>query len=244
MKVLTAMQPHYLPWLGYLELIRLSDVFVFLDDIQMPNSRSLINRTKVKVGNRTKWLTVPLDKTTTRGDIKNVRTFDSSWLTDHYSKLQNWYSHFPYFQEAMNQINFRESTQSISNFNISYIEKLSSSLKLPTKLVLGSNLDIMGQSSERLVELCRRFDVDCYLTGHGAYNYLDAELFERQGIKVEYIVYNWSMEGLDDTPDGVYLSIFDHMTRSNECLLGRLRSYTVPWKEFDSSMIGFSGDAS
>ena len=33
-KICVIMQPTYLPWIGYFDLIKQSDIFVFLDDVQ------------------------------------------------------------------------------------------------------------------------------------------------------------------------------------------------------------------
>jgi hypothetical protein len=37
--------------------------------------------------------------------------------------------------------------------------------------------------------MCRHFGAKTYITGHGAKNYLEHELFERNGIDVEYMDY-------------------------------------------------------
>ena len=33
-KICVIMQPTYLPWIGYFDLIKRSDIFVFLNDVQ------------------------------------------------------------------------------------------------------------------------------------------------------------------------------------------------------------------
>jgi hypothetical protein len=45
------MQPTYLPWLGYFDLMDRSDIFVFLDSVKFtPRSRQQTNRIKTPGG--------------------------------------------------------------------------------------------------------------------------------------------------------------------------------------------------
>ena len=53
------MQPSYIPWRGYFDLIRRSDVFVFYDDVQY-DRRGWRNRNRIKTPAGTQWLTIPV----------------------------------------------------------------------------------------------------------------------------------------------------------------------------------------
>ena len=59
MKTIAIMQPTYLPWLGYFDLINRSDVFVFLDSVQF-DKRSWQQRNRIKTPNGELMLTVPV----------------------------------------------------------------------------------------------------------------------------------------------------------------------------------------
>ena len=59
----------------------------------------------------------------------------------------------------------------------------------PTEIFFSSQMEIPGASSQRVLDVVRRVGGTTYITGHGARNYLDHELFERQGVRVEYIDY-------------------------------------------------------
>ncbi len=52
-------QPAYLPWLGYLDRIARSDLFIFLDNVQFERN-SFTNRNQIKTANGPVWLTVPV----------------------------------------------------------------------------------------------------------------------------------------------------------------------------------------
>ena len=61
--VCVAMQPTYLPWLGYFDLMAESDLFVFLDHVQF-EKESWQNRNRVKSPEGWLWLTVPVTSPT------------------------------------------------------------------------------------------------------------------------------------------------------------------------------------
>ena len=56
--ILAAHQPHYLPWLGYLDKMAKADVFVVMDDLQYERE-NFQNRQKLKLNNGPAWISVP-----------------------------------------------------------------------------------------------------------------------------------------------------------------------------------------
>jgi hypothetical protein len=53
------MQPTYLPWIGYFDLINWADTFIFLDDVEFSH-QSWQHRNKIKTSDGPLWLTVPV----------------------------------------------------------------------------------------------------------------------------------------------------------------------------------------
>ena len=59
MRTAAIMQPTYLPWMGYFDLMDQSDVFVFLDSVQF-DKRSWQQRNRIKTPTGELMLTVPV----------------------------------------------------------------------------------------------------------------------------------------------------------------------------------------
>ena len=57
--IVAIMQPTYLPWVGYFNLINKSEYFVFLDDVQF-DKRSWQQRNKIIINSNQRYLTVPV----------------------------------------------------------------------------------------------------------------------------------------------------------------------------------------
>jgi hypothetical protein len=52
-----------------------------------------------------------------------------------------------------------------------------------------SELAITGDRSKRLLDICRHFGADGYLSGDSAKDYLDLDLFASHGVRVEWQSY-------------------------------------------------------
>ena len=68
MKIVSAHQSTYLPWLGYYHRIAISDVHVVLDHVQFEKN-SYTNRNIVYTPNGPTWLTIPVK---TKEKFKNI----------------------------------------------------------------------------------------------------------------------------------------------------------------------------
>ena len=53
-------QPNYLPWLGFFDKMRRSDIFIIEDDVQYGHN-GFVNRNRIKTQHGAKWLTVPVE---------------------------------------------------------------------------------------------------------------------------------------------------------------------------------------
>ena len=62
MTVVAIHQPHYLPWQPYLAKVLACDVFIYLDSVQYQKN-GVQNRNQIKTSQGTKWLTVPVHRT-------------------------------------------------------------------------------------------------------------------------------------------------------------------------------------
>ena len=62
------MQPTYIPWIGYFDMIDKVDVFIFYDDVQL-TKRSWQVRNKLRNKSGEYFLSIPIKKTASRGDL-------------------------------------------------------------------------------------------------------------------------------------------------------------------------------
>lgn len=226
-------QPMFFPWPGLFEQVRLADVFVHYDDVQFPQGRSFINRVQVKTSQGVQWLTVPVQ----RGSrlICDVLTDESQpWREKHLATLQHCYSKAPFFGEMMDLARgiYAFETHRLSEINIAALEAVCSYFDLEARFLKSSEFSTSSSSSQRLLELVLQLRGTVYITGHGARNYLDHELFERQHVSVEYMNYLKHPYPQLHGPFTPFVSILDVIANCGRAGRKLLNSPSVDWKEF------------
>lgn len=183
---LVVLQPGYLPWLGYFDQVRRSDIFVHYDSADF-DKNGWRNRNRIKGENgEPLWLTVPVHARL-RTPIAEVTIDNSSdWRAKHIRSLRQNYRGAPWVDLYLPQLEalLGEPWQSIADLDIAASELLCSWLDIETRFVRSSELDVRGSRNEKLLGLCRHFGASRYLSGAAARAYLDVDLFEREGIEV------------------------------------------------------------
>jgi hypothetical protein len=228
------LQPMYLPWAGFFDQIRLCDVFVHFDDVQLPKGHYFTNRIQIKTPQGQKWLTVPLVRSS-RGIIKDVQIDeDSDWRKKHFKTFYHSLSKAPYYSDAVTLLDriYSYETDRLSSFNINAIETIALYLGLNRTFLKSSDLQAGGSSSLKLLNNVKKVCGQTYITGHGAKNYLDHNLFVQSGVEVEYIDYKilpYQQFYGEFTP---YVSIIDLIAHIGPDSVNFLKSQTINWRDF------------
>ena len=105
--IISIHQPAYLPWLGYFDKIIKSDIFIYLDTVQLEkNSYSYSYRNKIKTPQGSAWLTIPLKmKGHTNRAIKDVLIDNSQqWKKKHLKNIFFNYKKATFFDELYPKI--------------------------------------------------------------------------------------------------------------------------------------------
>ena len=54
------------------------------------------------------------------------------------------------------------------------------------QIIKESELNVKGNSTERLVNICKELGAEIYVSGIGGKQYMDEKLFQKNNIKIEY----------------------------------------------------------
>lgn len=170
------MQPTYLPWSGYFNLISLVDVFVFLDDAQYVK-QEWINRNRIIVNGREHFLTVPVCHDRLSQKINEVQIQDKRlWRKDHCLTIKNVYArlHIDQLEEVLNIIT-NTDIKMLCELNIKIIIEFCKILNCSPKFLRSSELGILGKRTERLVKICETLGCDEYISPIGAKQYIEED---------------------------------------------------------------------
>jgi hypothetical protein len=184
-------QPQYLPWLGYFDKIKRSDIFVFLDNVQFKKNEWQ-NRNKIKTDKKWQWLTVPIIHKFPQ-KINEVKINNTvSWRKKHLNALYNHYSKAKYFKKFIPFFDktFNMEWENLVDINIYMITYLTEALGIRLKkFIKASELKLREESTERLIDICKQLNADTYLSGKNGANYMNTELFKKEDLEIIYQKY-------------------------------------------------------
>ncbi len=234
MKRVVVSQPMLLPWIGIFEQIRASDIFIHYDDVQFPQGRSFSSRVQVKTEYGSRWLTVPVkhDGKQLIQDVKIDAT--KKWKENHLGVFRQSYRKAPFGDMALELVEsiYAMESDSLSDFCIFGIEKIAMFLGLNCEFSRSSRYGFTSSSSRKLLDIVMAEKGKIYITGHGAKNYLDHELFESHGINVEYIHYVLNEYPQLNGAFTSYVSIIDVIANVGELASELIIAESINWKEF------------
>jgi hypothetical protein len=188
------MQPTYLPWAGYFNLIANSDAFIFLDNVQYERG-TWQQRNRIRYEDRVLWLTVPVRRDFFGQHIVDV-LIDSNqraWRKKHAATLHNAYKDCPYFSDIRDVIEMIASGDEIllSELNINLINYFCQQLQILTPKFIAHDFSVPNQRIDRLTSLCKIVQCDEYLSPIGAKDYLTDDGFEFQSdIRLQFQEFN------------------------------------------------------
>lgn len=193
MTTVGCIQSSYIPWRGYFDLIRQSDVFVFHDDIQY-TKQDWRNRNRIKTAAGLIWLSIPVRKATARGAIDEVEIDnEQDWGRKHWRAMETYYGHAPFFSQYADF--FRDTLSQhwnrLSELNVYVISSICKTLDIRTKFIDSRSLGLTGRKTDRLIQICRACDATRYLSGPSARNYIEPEKFAAIGVDIDYMVYDY-----------------------------------------------------
>lgn len=196
--ILSAIQPCYFPWIGYLSIISHSDAFCFIDNAQYIKRR-YYNRNFIANNSNVITLNIPIKKHTVGTLINQIQPCDLSyWLSKHNTSIKHCYSR----NNTSNPLQFinrlENDFSNTPNVVLSDITKLSVKvmleyLEVKTKVYSTSDLNIdfggVSNPNNKIISLCHLLGADKYLSGPTARNYLDKSLFKENGIDLMFCEY-------------------------------------------------------
>jgi WbqC-like protein family len=211
-KTLVVLQPGYLPWLGYFDLLSKADVFVHYDDVQF-DKHGWRNRNRVKGPKGAIWLTVPVLHHGRGGQsILEVEIDDRrDWRRKHLSTIGQLYAHAPFADAILPRLReiIERPWPRLVDLDLALIDWLAAEIGISTPCYRASQLDIGGDRIERLVNLCKYFGASRYISGNAARDYLDVTRFAAAGIEVVWHDYAHPTYAQQHGKFVPYLSVLD-----------------------------------
>jgi hypothetical protein len=187
-KIVVIHQPDFMPYLGFFHRFVHADLYIALDHVQfVHSSRSWTHRDKIKTAQGENWLTISVKKAPRDTPINQIKlSADVDWRQQNLNLLDQNYRKAPFYKELMPEVErlYGRPFELLRDFNIASIELIMNMLDVPVPWVWSSTLDPVGAKNELLINLLGKVSASHYLSGIGAREYLQPELFAKAGIEV------------------------------------------------------------
>ncbi len=210
--IVSIMQPGYLPWLGFFELIYNCDLFVLLDDVQY-TKKDWRSRNRIRTKDGWIWLSVPvLTKNKQIQLINEVKINSSiSWRRKHlkaieinYNKAEYFNDYFPYFEKL-----YTIDWEYLLDLNIEIINWVVKMLNIKTPLIKSSGLNAEGRKEDKIINICKALNAGELYDTKAARGILDLDKFEKNEIKIRFQDYQHPSYRQIYEPFIPYMSIVD-----------------------------------
>jgi len=210
------MQPTYLPWVGYFDLIQKADVFVFLNDVQFAKQSWQV-KNRIKSQGKELMLTLPVKKSPLSTLIKEVQIDNTKkWKQNHLKSIFYNYNKSDFFNEVYPVLEslLDHNTTTLAELNIAIIKDISHRILGEKNFINSCDLAIKSKDKiDRIIQICKAVDATNYLSPKGSIGYLESmnyeEKFRKAGISFEtheYLPKEYKQMSSPFTP---YLSIVD-----------------------------------
>jgi len=210
--IASIMQPGYLPWLGFFELIYSCDLFILLDDVQY-TKKDWRSRNRIRTKDKWIWLSVPVLTKNKQNQLINEVKINSSinWRRKHlkaietnYNKAEYFNDYFPYFERL-----YTIDWEYLLDLDIEIINWVVKMLNIKTPIIKSSSLNTEGKKENKIINICKALNAGELYDTRAAQDILDLDKFNKNEIKIRFQDYKHPIYRQIYEPFFPYMSIID-----------------------------------
>lgn len=182
------MQPYFMPYLGYWQLIKAVDKFVIYDDVNFIKG-GWINRNNILLNNQRFLINLLLSGASSNklineikvqgNQTKLIKTIESA-----YKKAPMFDTVFPLFLQIMSFCN-----NNLAKFIGNSLIEVTNYLMIETEFIYSSDIekDNSLRAQDKILHICNLLGAKQYINAIGGQELYDKESFDSQGLKLNFI---------------------------------------------------------
>ena len=211
------MQPYFMPYIGYFQLINTVDKFIFYDDVTFIK-QGWINRNQILINNQASLFSIPLSNASSRVLIKDVLVTEKAyekWKKSFLNSILFSYKKAKNYEAISNLIHsiLEQQPKTISELAIRSVIEVSRYLGIKTAFEVSSetyqNTHLSGQ--DRVLDICENENVLTYINPIGGVELYSKNVFLQHGMELFFIQSNKSVYKQFSGEFVPFLSIIDVM---------------------------------
>ena len=187
------MQPYFLPYIGYFQLLNTVDKYVIYDNIQY-TKKGWFNRNRILQNGKDLLFSIPLEKGSDYLDVKDrfvSAAFDRKKLLN---QITEAYRKAPYFDAVMliaeKIINFEDNN--LFNYIYNSVKEVCNYLGITTEIIVSSTLDIDHslKGQDKVIAICKSLNATDYYNAIGGQELYNTEDLKKEKINLHFISAN------------------------------------------------------
>ena len=186
------MQPYFLPYLGYFQLMQLADVFVVYDNIQY-TKKGWINRNRILVNGQPALFTLPLKHASSALDIAQRELADDfpHQAERILRRFEAAYATAPFFAETLVLLRecLRHPDRNLFRYLLHSLRLTAAHLGITTPVIVSSSLaiDPALRAEDRVIAICQAIGATEYVNPPGGRDLYHQERFAPHGITLRFL---------------------------------------------------------
>ena len=182
------MQPYFMPYLGYWQLMAAVDTYVVYDDVNYIKG-GWVARNNILLNGQKHMFTITLN-----GASPN-KLFNEITIKDDFKKfsrlIESAYRKAPYYNDVVALLEkiYNYEDKSLGAFMLNSFQVILDYLGLKTKLILSSSLnkDNNLRGKDKVKSICRLLDADTYYNAIGGQELYEKDDFKNSGIELFFL---------------------------------------------------------
>lgn len=182
------MQPYFMPYIGYFQLMKAVDKYIVYDDVNYIKG-GWVSRNNILVNGEKKMFTITLN-----GASPN-KFFNEIEIGDNFKKLiktlQMNYSKSSHFEPTMALIEKIISfpNKQLSLFIVNSFREILNYLSIDTEILISSELhkDRLLKGKDKVLHICEILNADTYYNAIGGQELYNKKEFKEHGIKLLFL---------------------------------------------------------
>ncbi len=224
------MQPYFMPYIGYFQLINAVDKFVIYDDVTYIK-QGWVNRNFILTSAGKFLFTLPIEDQSSYRRIKDTKLKQNNyqfWSKKFLKTLEYEYRNSPHYDSVIEMMTslLRTEYQSLAELNLAGIKLVCSYIGIRTALVESSSVYANDHmiGCQRVIDICQKESATVYVNSPGGRDLYERKIFQKNGIDLRFltVVFGDYQQKSDIFVPG--LSIIDLMMNCSPDLINEMLS--------------------
>lgn len=182
------MQPYFLPYIGYFQLINAVDKYVIYDDVNFIKG-GWINRNQILLNDDAFMINIPMEGASSFKKINEInigKKKDKLLIT-----IQQAYKKAPFYDEVIPLVNgiIQYNNDNLALFISNSIIKIAKYLQINTEIILSSEIKKNNalKAQEKVISICKIIGASEYYNAIGGRELYDRVVFADNNIELKFL---------------------------------------------------------